>query len=98
VTNQEPVGYTLQGSVIPYAGNLANSGQAGGDTNLDYGSPLTKGSQIMTWSPSLGFISVQKLGSASLWGGTASVNVGDGFFIFNKNGPATNMVQNLNLQ
>ena len=37
VTNQLGLGYTLQGSPIPYAGNLAIIGQAGGDTNMDFG-------------------------------------------------------------
>jgi hypothetical protein len=94
VTNQMPVGYTLQGSVIPYAGNLAVSGQGGGDTNIDYGSPLTRQSQILTWDPVVGFTTVQKVGSpVSTWNGTATVGVGQGFFIYNKNGPATNMIQ-----
>jgi hypothetical protein len=94
ITNAEPVGFTLQGSTIPYAGNIANSGQAGGDTNLDYGSGLTKQSQILTWDPVLGFNTVQKVGATPTWNGTASVGIGQGFFINNKNGPATNMVQN----
>jgi hypothetical protein len=91
VTNAEPLGFTLQGSVIPYAGNLANNGLAGGDPNLDYGGPLTKKSQILTWNGT-GYNSVQK--GATTWGGTASVTVGQGFFINNVNGPATNTVQN----
>jgi hypothetical protein len=90
VTNAEPLGLTLQGSTIPYAGNLAISGAAGGDPNLDYGSPLTKKSQILTWNGT-GYNSAQK---GTTWGATATVGVGQGFFINNVNGPATNMVQN----
>jgi len=95
VTNSLALGFTLQGSPIPYGGNLAISGQAGGDTNMDFGSPLTKQSQILTWNGvAQAFSTVQKVGSA--WGGTASVGVGEGFFINNKNGPATNVVETLN--
>lgn len=90
VTNSEPLGLSLQGSVIPYAGNLAIAGAAGGDPNLDYGTPLTKKSQILTWNGT-GYNSTQK---STTWGATASVTVGAGFFINNVNGPATNMVQN----
>jgi hypothetical protein len=98
VTNSEPIGYTLQGSPIPYAGNLAIIGAPGGDANLDYGSPLTKQSQILTWDPvGQSFLTVGKIATGN-WSGTANaaVDVGAGFFIFNKNGPATNMVQTLN--
>jgi len=93
ITNQEPLGTTLQGSPIPYAGNLAISGQAGGDTNMDYGTPLTKKSQILTWNGS-GYNIAQK--TATSWGATASIVVGQGFFINNANGPATNQVETLN--
>lgn len=98
VTNTLGLGYTLQGSPIPYAGNLAIAGQNGGDTNMDFGGPLTKQSQILTWDPVAGFTTVQKGGTPATWGGTAAVNVGDGFFVFNKNGPITNAVETLNLQ
>jgi hypothetical protein len=93
-TNAEPVGFTLQGSTIPYGGNIADAGQAGGDTNLDYGSPLTKQSQLLTWDPTVGFTTVLKGGSPATWASTVSISVGQGFFVNNKNGPATNMVQN----
>jgi len=98
VTNSEGLGYSLLSSPIPYAGNLAITGQNGGDTNMDFGGPLTKQSQILTWDPVVGFITVQKGGTPATWGGTATVNVGDGFFVFNKSGPATNVVETLNLQ
>jgi len=95
VTNAIGLGYSLQGSVIPYAGNIANNGLSGGDANLDYGGGLTKQSQILTWDPVLTYTTVSKGGSPALWNGTATIGVGQGFFIFNKNGPATNMVQSL---
>jgi hypothetical protein len=91
ITNAEPLGTTLQGSPIPYAGNLAILNQNGGDANLDYGSPLTKKSQILTWNGT-GYNIAQK--TATSWGATSTVGVGQGFFINNVNGPATNMVQN----
>jgi len=95
VTNAEPIGYTLQGSPIPYAGNLAIAGQAGGDPNMDFGSPLTKQSQILTWDPvGQAFVTAQKNATLT-WISTASVGVGNGFFINNKNGPATNVVETL---
>jgi hypothetical protein len=97
VTNPIPLGYSLNGSVTPYAGNIANIGLSGGDTNLDYGGPLTKQSQILTWDlVGQAYITALKGGTPAIWGGTATIGVGQGFFIFNKNGPATNMVQSLN--
>jgi len=94
VTNSEPIGYTLQGSPIPYAGNLAIISQNGGDSVMDFGSPLTKQSQILTWDPvGQAFVTAQKLVTG--WNATASVNVGVGFFVNNKNGPATNVVETL---
>lgn len=94
VTNAEPIGFTLQGSPIPYAGNIAIIGQNGGDANMDFGGPLTKKSVIETWNGST-FDSVQKGGSPATWGGTATVGVGQGFFVQNVNGPATNVVETL---
>ena len=96
VTNSEPIGLTLQGSTIPYAGNIAYAAQGGGDTNLDYGNGLTKQSQILTWDPvGQTYLISQKGGSPATWGATVPISVGQGFFINNKNGPNTNMVQGL---
>jgi hypothetical protein len=96
VTNQMVIGFTLQGSPIPYAGNLAIINQAGGDTNMNFGASLANQSQILTWDPVGGYTTVQKGGTAHLWLGTSTVGVGQGFFINNKNGPATNVVETLN--
>lgn len=96
-TNNLPVGFSLNGSPIPYAGNLAILGQNGGDTNMDFGGPLTKQSQILTWNGS-GYNIAGKVGSPAVWGATVTVKVGEGFFVNNKNGPATNVVETLNLQ
>jgi len=97
VTNQMPVGYTLQGSTIPYAGSIATAGATGGATNLDYGDSLGNTSQILTWNP-LGvpqaFSTTTKIATGKWNGAGASINVGDAFFIYNKPGPATNMIQN----
>ena len=95
VTNQVPLGYTLQGSPIPYAGNLAIAGQTGGDANMDFGDVLGNASQIQTWDPVTQFAIAQKGGTAHTWNGTPNVGVGQGFFLFNKNGPATNVVETL---
>jgi hypothetical protein len=96
VTNQVALGYTLQGSPIPYAGNVAITGQAGGDTNMNFGASVGNGAQILTWDPVLQYTTVQKGGTAHLWLGTATISVGQGFFINNKNGPASNVVETLN--
>lgn len=96
VTNQLPVGYSLQGSPIPYAGNLAINGQTGGDTNMNFGAALGNGSQILTYDSVAGYSTAQKGGTAHVWLSTATAGVGQGFFIYNKNGPATNVVETLN--
>ena len=96
VTNSEPIGYWLQGSPIPYAGNVAIATQNGGDANMDFGGPLTKQSQILTWdSVGQAYVTAQKGGTPATWNITATVGVGAGFFTFNKNGPATNVVETL---
>lgn len=96
VTNQIALGYTLQGSPIPYAGNVAISGQTGGDTNMNFGASVANGAQILTWDPVTQYTTVAKGGTAHLWNGTANIAVGQGFFINNKNGPASNVVETLN--
>jgi hypothetical protein len=94
VTNVLPVGYSLQASPIPYAGNIAVSGQAGGDTNIDFGTPLGKQSQLLVWDPiAQGYTIAQKGGTPAVWNNTVAVGVGQGFFVNNKNGPATNVVE-----
>ncbi len=96
VTNQVAVGFTLQGSPIPYAGNVAILGQTGGDTNMNFGASVANAAQILTWDPIGGYTTVQKGGTAHTWNGTSTVGVGQGFFINNKNGPASNVVETLN--
>jgi hypothetical protein len=95
VTNILGLGLTLQGSPIPYTGNIAISGTAGGDANMNFGGPLTKFSQIMTWDPVTTYSTVTKAGGAVTWGSTVAIGVGQGFFINNKNGPVTNVVETL---
>lgn len=99
VTNPLPIGFTLNGSPIPYAGNIAISGQNGGDTNMDFGSGLTKTAQILTWDTTLqSYVTTLKGGNPATWGNTVTIAPGQGFFINNKAGPATNAVETLNLQ
>jgi hypothetical protein len=94
VTNIIYSGYQIYGSVIPYAGNIANSGSNGGDTNLDFGGPLSvKKSQILTFVPGAGFVADNKTGTPPLWANTVPITVGQGFFI-NNLGSQTNTVQN----
>jgi hypothetical protein len=99
VTNSLPIGFTLNGTPIPYAGNIAIIGQNGGDTNMDFGGPLTKQSQILTWSVAGQTYNIAaKGGSPALWGATVTIQPTDGFFVNNKSGPATNAVETLNVQ
>ena len=94
VTNAVPVGYTLWGSVVPYAGDLATATTSGGDTNLNVGAILPAASQVLGWSvASQSYVPSTKI--AGTWNSTVTANVGDGFFMRNKNGPATNWVQTL---
>jgi hypothetical protein len=89
-----PVGYTFQGSTIPYAGNITVATTTGGDVNINAGNVLTAGSKVLTWnSGSQSYNTATAVGGT--WNTTLPVNVGDGFFLFNKNGPATNYVQTL---
>lgn len=99
VTNGLPIGFTLNGSPIPYSGNIAINGQNDGDTNMNFGGPLTKQAQILTWDTTLqSYVTTLKGGSPATWGATVPIAPGQGFFINNKNGPATNAVETLNLQ
>jgi hypothetical protein len=91
-TNSIPLLYSLQGSPSPLAGSLAVTNTSAGDTNFVCGANLSAGSRYLTWNPiTQGYNTYIKVGGT--WNGTASVNVGDGFFIYNKNGPVTNWVQ-----
>jgi len=99
VTNSLPLGFTLNGTPIPYSGNIATAGQPGGDTNMNFGGSLTKASQILTWSTAnQNYNFAQKGGSPAAWDNTVTIVPTDGFFVKNQNGPATNVVETLNLQ
>jgi len=98
-TNNLPVGFTLTGSPIPYSGFLAHNGTSNGDTNMDFGGAVTKQSQILTWDPvAQGYNIASKVGGAALWNADATASPAQAFFIKNANGPATNVVETLNLQ
>jgi hypothetical protein len=95
VTNSVPVGYTLWGSPIPYAGVLCTSGSASGDATLNVGAPLPAASQILTWNVGTqSYTSASKVGG--IWNNTLTAGVGDGFFQRNKNGPTATWVQTAN--
>jgi hypothetical protein len=97
VTNPVPLAYTLWGSPVPYAGDLCDATTSGGDTNINAGAILPAGSQILTWNlAGQTYSTATKVGG--IWNATNTVGVGEGFFMRNKNGPATNWVQSLNLQ
>ena len=97
VTNPIPLNYSMQGSPIPYNGNVCIATQTGGDTNMNFGATVSAGSQILIWSPSGGSYSTIKRLAGS-WNTTVTISPGQAFFLFNKNGPATNVVETLNLQ
>jgi hypothetical protein len=98
VTNDIPPGFSLQGSTIPYAGNIANPSGAG-DANLNYGGAISTAnnlnkSKIITFDPVGQSPSTFQKNVAGAWSGTATVGVGQGFYIYNA-GADTNMVQTL---
>ena len=98
ITNDIPAGYSLNGSAIPYAGNLAVSGTSGGDANLNYGGVISsvgigKNSQIIQWDTVNQVPDTYNKPASGTWGVTVPVAVGQGFWIFNYNAD-TNVVQN----
>src|SRR5579859_61744 len=92
-----PAGFSLTGSLIPYAGNIAIGGQAGGDANLNYGTVATigtgTGTSKITYLNAGVLTSVSKLNATHLWGSTVAVVPAQGFWIYNAT-VATNFVQN----
>jgi len=97
VTSSLPVGFTLLGSPIPYAGNVTDSGTGGGDTNINVGARLPGGgSQVLIWNKAAqSYSTATKGGSPGTWNLTTPISVAEGFFARNKTGPATNFVQTL---
>jgi hypothetical protein len=98
ITNDIPPGYSLQGSLIPYAGNIAIASTSGGDTNINYGGSLhtavnTSKSSIITFNAATQSPNSYLKNAAGLWNGTAVINVADGFYLFNAT-TDTNMIQN----
>jgi hypothetical protein len=96
VTNQLPLNFSLQGSPIPYVGNICNLSSPNGDTNMNFGGPIAQTGQILTWDPVNSYTTTKRL--AGGWNATVTISPGQGFFILNKAGPPTNVVETLNLQ
>jgi len=92
-----PAGFSLMGSPIPYAGNIANAGSGDGDANLDFGCVPTVGTGTgiskITYLNAGVLTSVSKLNSTKDWASTVSIVPAQGFWIYN-GGYATNTVQN----
>jgi len=86
ITNVIPTAYSMWGSPIPYSGDLVSNVNLG-----SIGSLLTVNkSAILTWNgTSYNTVSLT-LGS---WNGSAPINVGNGFFIYNKGTYSTNWVE-----
>lgn len=84
-TNAVPAVTALMGSLVPYAGDMA-------DTNLNLGPTLPNKSSILIWDKNAqGFILSSK--SSGTWTPNVSLGVGDGFFSQSKS--ATNWTQTL---
>jgi hypothetical protein len=101
VTNTIPNGFSLQGSTLPLAGNIAVVGTPSGDPNLNYGGAfysISAGagiSKIQTWNTGTQSpVTVNKTFATGNWAVTVPVTVGQGFWLINQS-PATNMVQTL---
>lgn len=87
VTNVVPVGLSLWGSPLPFAGDLTT------DTNLNISPLLTVSkSQLLTWNGS-GYNNAQKGGAG--WNTNSVISVGQGFFVNSKVGNGSNWVQSL---
>jgi hypothetical protein len=99
VTNDIPNGYSIQGSVIPYAGNIAISLTPGGDANMNVGGSLSSPdaahrSQITYWNTAGQNPGIATKGITGNWNNTVAVGVAQGFYIFNPNAD-TNVVETL---
>jgi hypothetical protein len=92
-----PSGYSLVGSTIPYAGNIANAGTPSGDTNLNYGTIASVGTGVgiskISYLNGGSLTTVNKTFSTGNWSVTVPIVPGQGFWLYNA-GPATNVVQN----
>jgi hypothetical protein len=98
-TNDIPAGFSLQGSTIPFAGNIAIVSTSGGDANLNYGGSLVSPSganksKITTFDSIAQSPSTTSKSPTGIWGGTVTVGAAQGFYIFNAS-TDTNMVQTL---
>jgi hypothetical protein len=86
VTNALPLGYSLVGSILPYAGDLTT------DTNLNL--TVANASAILTWPAGGSSYNTPVTLTAGTWSAPANVTVGQGYFI--KEGKYdTNWVQTL---
>ncbi len=90
VTNVLPVGYTLVGSQLPYAGDATLD-----NTNLALAPVLANKSQLLSWNPSTQVFNTSVGKGGGVWGGSFPVTVGQGFFVNVPASHATNWVQTL---
>lgn len=75
ITNTLAVGYNLVGSPYPIGGNITNTGS--NSLNLPAGLPI--GSQVLTYTPGVGYVTAGK--KAGGWSPALSISVGSGFFV-----------------
>jgi hypothetical protein len=75
VTNPIPVGFSLVGSPIPYAGDATS------DPNIALGIQLANKSQMIDWNTGTQLFDTAVGKSAGAWGSAFPITVGQGFFI-----------------
>jgi len=89
VTNVLGLGYTLAGSITPYAGDLTT------DPNLNLASPFSvNGNSITTWQPGASGYDAPVPYQAGAWTSGKIVTVAQGYFLYSKHF-GTNWVQTL---
>jgi len=88
-TNTLPSGYTLAGSVIPYAADATI------DTNINLGGVLANKSQLIDWNSGAQAYDTADGKAGGVWASPFNISVGQGFFI-KAQAAGSNWVETLN--
>lgn len=88
-TNTLPAGYSLVGSIAPFAGDATT------DTNIALANLLANKSQLIDWNPTTQQFDTAVGKSSAGWGSSFNISVGEGFFVNSKNTTSTNWVESL---
>jgi hypothetical protein len=75
VTNPIPVGFSLVGSAIPYAGDATT------DTSINLNPWLATKSQLISWNTGTQLFNTADTKGGAGWGSAFPIAVGQGFFI-----------------